>query len=165
MVLTGRFNEETRRHDSKGRALSEMSMQLLRHVWQKAGGDEHEAALVIADKHGGRNRYHEFLPIVFGDQFIRCHNESTEQSRYGVGRAEIRFETKSERHLPVALASMVSKYLRELSMLLFNRFWTARQPGLKPTAGYPLDAVRFKADIAALQKQLGIADEILWRER
>jgi hypothetical protein len=50
-------------------------------------------------------------------------------------------------------------------MNLFNRFWTDRQPGLKPTAGYPNDAVRFKADIAALQKQLGITDEILWRSR
>ena len=165
VVRTRRFNEQTRSHDSKGRALSEMSMQLLRHVWQAAGGDAHDAALIIADKHGGRNRYHEFLPIVFGDRFIRCHNESTEQSRYRVGHAEVRFETKSERHLPVALASMVSKYLRELSMVLFNRFWTDRQPGLKPTAGYPLDASRFKADIAALQQQLGIADEILWRAR
>jgi len=165
VVLTGRFNEQTRRHDSKGRALSEMSMQLLRHTWQIAAGNDHDRALIIADKHGGRNRYHEFLPIVFGDQFIRCHNESTEQSRYGVGRAEIRFETKSERHLPVALSSMVSKYLRELSMILFNRFWAARQPGLQRTAGYPVDSLRFKADIAALQKQLGITDDILWRER
>jgi hypothetical protein len=91
--------------------------------------------------------------------------ESMEKSRYRVANAEIRFETKSERHLPVALASMVCKYLRELSMKLFNQYWSDRQPGLKPTAGYPLDAVRFRNDIAALQKQLGIADEILWRER
>jgi hypothetical protein len=165
VVLTGRFNETTRQHASKGRALSEMSMQLLRHVWQTAGAVDHERVLIIADKHGGRNRYHEFLPIVFGDQFIRCHNESMEQSRYRVGNAEVRFETKSERYLPVALASMVSKYLRELAMALFNRFWSDRQPGLRPTAGYPLDAQRFKADIAAVQKQLGITDGILWRER
>jgi len=165
VVLTRRFNEETRRHDSKGRALSEMSMQLLRHVWQVCEGDGHDAALILADKHGGRNRYHEFLPIVFGDRFIRCHKESMEQSRYGVGPAEIRFETKSERHLPVALASMVSKYLRELAMILFNRFWSERQSGLKRTAGYPTDALRFKEDIAVLQKQLAISDEILWRER
>jgi hypothetical protein len=165
VVLTRRFNERTLVHDSKGRALSEMSMHVLRHIWQIAGGDEHDAALVIADKHGGRNRYHEFLPIVFGDRFIRCHEESLEKSRYRVGKAEVRFETKSERHLPVALASMVSKYLRELAMTLFNRFWTDRQPSLKRTAGYPTDAIRFRKDIAALQTQLGIADEILWRER
>jgi hypothetical protein len=165
VVLTRRFNGETRRHDSKGQALTELSMNVLRHIWRKAGGEEHEAALIIADKHGGRNRYHNFLPIVFGDRFIRCHKESPEQSRYCVGRAEVRFETKSERHLPVALASMVSKYVRELAMQLFNRFWIERQPTLKRTAGYPTDAGRFRQDIAALQKQLGIADEILWRER
>src|SRR5262249_6720850 len=73
VVLTGRFNGETRRHDSKGRALSEMSMNVLRHIWQAVDGDNHDKALIIADKHGGRNRYHEFLPRVFGDRFIRCH--------------------------------------------------------------------------------------------
>src|SRR5258708_16419993 len=125
-------------------------MNVLRHIWRKAGGEEHEAALIIADKHGGRNRYHDFLPIVFGDRFIRCHKESLEQSRYRVGQAEVRFETKSERHLPVALASMVSKYVRELAMQLFNRFWIERQPSLKRTAGYPTDAGRFRQDIAVL---------------
>jgi hypothetical protein len=165
VVLTRRFNDHTRRHDSKGRALSEISMQLLRHVWDECQAGEHDRVLILADKHGGRNRYHEFLPIVFGDQFIRCQAESLESSRYRVGNAEVRFETKSERHLPVALASMVCKYLRELSMKLFNRFWSERQPGVKPTAGYPLDAKRFKDDIAALQKKLGIHDDTLWRER
>ena len=165
VVLTRRFNEHSRANDSKGRALSEISMRLLRHVWHECAGEEHDAVLILADKHGGRNRYHEFLPAVFGDSFIRCQLESLEKSRYRVANAEIRFETKSERHLPVALASMVCKYLRELSMKLFNRYWAERQPGLRPTAGYPLDANRFRDDIAVLQKQLGIEDEILWRER
>lgn len=165
VVLTRRFNEQTRANDSKGRALSDISMRLLRHVWLECAGEEHDTVLILADKHGGRNRYHEFLPTVFGDSFIRCLLESMEKSRYRVANAEIRFETKSERHLPVALASMVCKYLRELSMKLFNQYWAERQPGLKPTAGYPLDAIRFRNDIAVLQKQLGIEDEILWRER
>ena len=165
VVLTQRFNDHTRSHDSKGRALSEISMQLLRHVWSEAAGDEHDVALILADKHGGRNRYHEFLPIVFGERFIRCHAESLDESRYRVGNAEIRFETRSERYLPVALASMVSKYVRELAMVLFNRFWTERQPDLKPTAGYPGDSRRFKKEIARLQKKLGIAEDTLWRER
>ena len=165
VVLTRRFNEHTRANDSKGRALTEISMRLLRHVWLECAGEAHDAVLVLADKHGGRNRYHEFLPAVFGDSFIRCQLESQEASRYRVANAEVRFETKSERHLPVALASMVCKYLRELAMKLFNRYWAERQPGLKPTAGYPLDASRFRNDISALQKQLGIEDEILWRER
>jgi hypothetical protein len=38
-------------------------------------------------------------------------------------------------------------------------------PGLRPTAGYPQDAVRFKREIEACQQRLGIADRSLWRNR
>lgn len=165
VVSPARFNARTRQHDSKGRALSEISMHLLAQLWQEVALTADESALIIADKHGGRNRYHEFLPAVFGDRFIRCREEGLELSRYQVGNAEIRFETKSERHLPVALASMVSKYVRELAMVLFNRFWTSRLPDLKPTAGYPADARRYRQEIAAIQRKLGITDDTLWRER
>ena len=72
---------------------------------------------------------------------------------------------KAEVNFPVALASLVCKYVRELSMHAFNQFWSEQVPGLKPTAGYPLDAVRFKQDIAEAQKRLGITDDVLWRER
>jgi hypothetical protein len=82
-----------------------------------------------------------------------------------VGDSEIRFRTKAEAHLPVALASMVCKYVRELAMDLFNDFWAKHVPGLKPTKGYPVDAKRFKNDIAEAQRQLGITDDVLWRER
>jgi hypothetical protein len=165
IVSPQQFNEQTRRHDNKGRALSEISMHVLGQLWQEHGAASDASALIIADKHGGRNRYHDFLPIAFGDKFIRCREEGMDSSRYQVGRAEIRFETKSERHLPVALASMICKYIRELSMILFNRFWIARLPGLKPTAGYPLDARRYREQIAGVQHALGITDDVLWRER
>jgi ribonuclease HII len=165
LVSPESFNARTRRHDSKGRALSEISMEVLRRVWDDTAGARDEPALIIADKHGGRNRYHEFLPIVFGDRFVACREEGPASSRYAARGAEIRFETKSERHLSVALASMICKYLRELSMILFNRYWTRRLPGLKPTAGYPVDALRFRGEIAELQRELRIPDDVLWRER
>jgi hypothetical protein len=60
---------------------------------------------------------------------------------------------------------MVSKYLRELLMLEFNRFWQARVPGLKPTAGYPGDAARFFEAILPAAKQLRIAEGTLWRRK
>ena len=41
----------------------------------------------------------------------------------------------------VALASIVSKTVRELWMDVFNEYWRGRIPGLRPTAGYPSDAV------------------------
>jgi len=58
---------------------------------------------------------------------------------------------------------MASKYLREMAMRAFNQFWCDRVPGLQPTAGYPQDAKRFRADIAETQKRLHIEDRILWR--
>jgi hypothetical protein len=72
---------------------------------------------------------------------------------------------QGERYLPTALASMTAKYLRELSMRAFNEFWCARVPGLRPTAGYPTDAPRFKREIDALQRELAIDDHVLWRNR
>lgn len=164
VVTPQRFNSETRKNGNKAAALSHISMGALAHVWRETGG-ETERALVIADKHGGRNRYHDFLPAVFGDRFIQCREEGLDCSRYQIDKAEVRFETKSERHLPVALASMVSKYVRELSMVLFNRFWSTHQPGLKPTAGYPVDSSRFRRDISETQRKLGVEDDVLWRER
>lgn len=161
IVLTRRFNRLTEKYSSKGQALTQISMEVLRKVWP----DDDEPTLVYADKHGGRNRYHDFLPIAVGDRFIECREEGMDCSRYLAGNAEIRFETRAERHFPVALASMVSKYVRELSMVLFNRFWIERLPALRPTAGYPTDALRFRAEIAPLQRELGIADDVLWRNR
>jgi len=60
---------------------------------------------------------------------------------------------------------MVSKYLREVFMMLWNQYWQIKIPGIKPTKGYPLDAKRFKADIAKVQKELGIDDHSIWRNR
>ena len=72
---------------------------------------------------------------------------------------------KAEANFPVALASIVCKYVRELSMHAFNQFWAKHLPDVKPTAGYPVDAARFKAEIAEAQAQREITDDVLWRER
>lgn len=161
VVMAGRFNELTRQHDSKGRALSQLSMDVIRRLWP----EDDEPTLILADKHGGRNNYHEFLQMAAGDRFIMCQQEGRDCSRYKIKNTTVRFETKAERHFPVALASMVSKYVRELGMILFNRFWTSHIPDLKPTAGYPGDAQRYWDAIAPVQRKLGIPDDTLWRER
>lgn len=162
VVFTNRFNRLTHSYDSKGQTLSRMSLKLLRRVWNP---DIDEPALIIADKHGGRNRYDALLDEILDGQMIFRGTESTDVSTYRVGKAKIRFQTKAEAHFPVALASMVSKYMRELSMTLFNQFWLEHVPGLKPTHGYPGDAQRFKDAIAEAQTRLGIDDAVLWRSR
>ncbi len=162
VVLTQRFNELVDHFGSKGVALSTISLQLLASVWDHTDG---QPALVIADKHGGRNRYDELLGEALGNPLVFRLQESRDISRYRIGNSEVRFEAKGEKHLPVALASLVSKYTRELAMDLFNAFWREHLPDLKPTKGYPTDARRFRADISARQHELGIADEVLWRTR
>jgi hypothetical protein len=67
------------------------------------------------------------------------------------------------RHLPIALASLYSKYVRELFMLAFNTWWAERMPGLRPTAGYAADANRFLAETADVRERLGVDPEALIR--
>ncbi len=162
VVLTERFNRMTREFDSKSGALSRISMQLLRQVWNP---NANEPTLVLADKHGGRNRYDTLLNQILDGRMIFRLQESKKLSRYRVDRTEIHFQVAAEVHFPVAMASMISKYLRELAMTLFNRFWMDQVPNLKPTKGYPVDARRFKRDISDAQTRQNIPDEILWRER
>jgi hypothetical protein len=47
----------------------------------------------------------------------------------------------------------------------FNLYWQSRVPGLKPTAGYPRDAARFRSEIAAVAERDGIAEPLWWRAR
>lgn len=162
VVLTERFNRLTRECDSKGVALSRISLRLLRQVWDP---EDPEPTLIIADKHGGRNRYDHLLYEVLDGRMVFRQRESRDLSCYRVGTTEVRFQTKAEAHFPVAVASMVSKYVRELAMILFNRYWCNKIAGLKPTKGYPTDARRFKKEIAETSQQLGIPDDVLWRER
>lgn len=162
VVFTPRFNRAVSDAGSKGVALSRISLRLLRSVWNP---EDETPTLVLADKHGGRNRYNELLEEVIDGQMLFRREEGAERSEYRIGRTDIRFETRSERHFPVALASMVSKYVREAAMDLFNAWWERHVPGLKPTRGYPEDARRFRKDIAPAVSALGIAESIYWRDK
>lgn len=154
-----RFNRLVHRYDNKAQATSRLAMNLLRQVWNP----DHDA-LIVADKHGGRNRYDTLLSETFGLP-VDCQFEGSDQSRYRLGNGELLFQPRAETQGPVALASMVAKYLREVSMHQFNRFWQKCIPGLKPTQGYPTDARRFKEAIQSEQQRRNIPDNILWRQR
>ncbi|MGC8644023.1 MAG: hypothetical protein ACP5XB_29540, partial [Isosphaeraceae bacterium] len=65
----------------------------------------------------------------------------------------------------VALASIVSKTLREVWMDAFNAFWTSRLPGLKSTAGYPVDAARFRLAIEPLARDQDLHPDLWWRKK
>lgn len=162
VVLTERFNRLASKYNSKGAALSRMTMQLIRSVWDP---DSTEPVVIISDKHGGRNRYDDLIDEQLDGQMIFRMLESRQKSTYRIGKTEMHFQQGAERHFPAAVSSMICKYLRELSMELFNTFWREHLPDLQPTKGYPLDAKRFRAEIAEIQRQLEIADSTLWRAR
>lgn len=165
-VFPAQFNELVLLHNTKGAALSHLSLQLAARAIAQLGDG---AIAVVCDKHGGRNRYGRLLEECFPDWLIEIHGESREQSTYRFGPPERRicidFRPRAETCLAVALASMTSKYLRELAMRAFNGFWCGRVTDLKPTAGYPGDAPRFHSQIAEMQRTLAISDHVLWRNR
>lgn len=162
------FNALVAQADSKGVVLSNATMELVRDLADHCSCDAATAnmsMLVVCDKHGGRNRYDELISRHFDDQFVFRLAESRERSGYRMGSMNFWFRTKAEEFLPVALASMVAKYTREVLMHQFNQFWASQVPGLKPTQGYPLDAKRFRDDIASSVEALQIPMHQLWRSR
>lgn len=168
-IFPQQFNQLCDELDSKGAALSRQTMELLGEVLEPLDGSLDGPAYVVCDKHGGRNRYATLLQAHFPDAWIQIRHEGRQESAYAWGqderRVEIFFRAGGERFLPAALASMACKYLRELAMAALNAYWGERVENLKPTAGYPVDAKRFKQEIAAAQEELAIPDSILWRAR
>ena len=165
------FNGLTEEHGNKAELLSRLTLELVAELLAEFASESSAPTQVriVCDKHGGRSRYGALLQRQFDDSFIEVRREDATESRYAWGpaeaRIEVRFRMQGEDYLPVALASMASKYLREAAMLAFNRFWCARVKELRPTAGYPGDARRFKQQIEPLQRELGLADNLVWRTR
>jgi len=161
LVVEQRYNQLVERNlNNKGLTLSRLAFRLLRANWSPANP---RPALIVGDKHGGRNRYDELLSEVLDQEMILRIEEGQQISRYRIGHSELRFQVGGEAHLPVACASMIAKYLRELSMRLFNRYWSQHCPDVKPTLGYPNDARRFREQVEAVRRHLDIADHLFWR--
>ena len=165
-IFPEQFNHSTDFYGNKGEALSKITLGLMAEALADCPGED---VLVVCDKHGGRNFYGRLLQQQFPDVLVEVRGESVAESIYRLGpsgqRIEVRFRAGGESFLPAALASMTSKYLRELSMRAFNDFWCTRVEDLAPTAGYPKDSRRFRAAIQEAQRSLGIEDRILWRNR
>ncbi len=166
-VFPRQFNEQLEAGGGKADILSGATLGLVRDLL-----DEFQAgapALVLCDKHGGRSKYLDWLQRVWPDPWVEAREESLAASRYRWGRAqdrvEIEFRARGESAFPCALASMAAKYLRERAMEAFNAFWQARIPDLRPTAGYPEDAKRFRQAVAAHLQHLAIPDDLFWRRK
>ena len=124
-----------------------------------------EPAEIWCDRHGGRKTYAALVGRHFGAALVRTIGETADLSRYELpaDRCRIEFAVGGEGRIPVALASMTAKYVRELAMAAFNAHWSSRQPGLAPTAGYPVDARRWWGAAEATVREAGLDTAAIWR--
>lgn len=163
-----RFNEGLVRHPSKADVHFEAFERLLRVVWDRAA--DGRPTRVCGDKHGGRHYYLERLSAAFPETWIDRGVEGPERSEYTIrsdGRSlSLRLTPRADAHdALVALASIAAKTVRECWMDVFNAYWARQVPGLKPSAGYPVDASRFRRDVEPTAATLGIGPSLWWRER
>lgn len=164
-IFPTEFNAGLASYGNKATLLSNRTLEIVARLKSMTDDDLE----IVCDKHGGRSKYAGLLQAHLTDQPICTGLETKQCSDYTFSEDQrdvvVRFQAGGESFMPTALASMVSKYVREVFMKAWNQFWIERIPDLKPTKGYPVDAKRFKAQIAALQSRLGIADEDVWRRK
>ncbi|WZO96406.1 hypothetical protein EP7_003398 [Isosphaeraceae bacterium EP7] len=168
MVGPRRFNEGLSRHGSKAGVHFEAFSSLLEQCWTRAG--DGIPTSIRGDKHGGRHYYAAPVAAALPDAGIEIEVESPALSRYRLGgqgrQVSLGFEPRADSGDGlVALASLIAKGLREHWMAMFNGYWAGRIPGLRPTAGYPLDAARFRAQIESTAFDRGLCPDIWWRHR
>lgn len=158
---------------NKSDILSRTTLALAASLRTKANA---EPALIWCDRHGGRKHYSALVAQHFGGTLVQTLAETPARSAYRVpaqakadlnqaqaANLDIEFNVGGESQVPVAVASMTAKYVRELAMHAFNAFWSSRSPGLNPTAGYPVDALRWRCDARDAIAQAGVRDKDLWR--
>jgi ribonuclease HII len=134
---------------NKANVLFSATSGLIKKAYDNFGGDELQ---VVVDRQGGRVRYRRELQRMFAGMELRILRETPDASSYELkaGRKKVRLHFAvgaDEKFLPVSLASMVSKYLRELLVDNINRYFARFHAGLRPTAGYWKDGLRFIQDL------------------
>jgi len=103
----------------------------------------------------------------FDSSRVRALTSRRGQRRYELGGiGEVRFEVDADaRHLPVALASIVGKYVREVGMRRIGEFYRRSDPQLQLASGYhdPV-TTRFIQATELPRRRLGIAQDCFRRQ-
>jgi hypothetical protein len=167
VVTERRLNDLIHATHNKGSALFSTSAIHLDQLLKKFGD---KGLVIFCDRQGGRSHYGGLLRLMFEEWSLEIIEEKESRAEYRLLQHDnvvrILFCEKAEAQcLPVAVASMLSKYIREALMVRFNAFWRQHLPDVTPTAGYYQDGSRFLADINDKRLELGIPDELLIRAR
>ena len=172
------FNECVDRLGNKSDVLGHISLEL---AWKVLGEcmDFHsfKGIEIYCDRQGGRKKYAGLISQTYERShqesqvpFCSVVGESPKTSLYSMRHAgiatSIRFQVHGDSLFPPAAASMVAKWARESLMEQFNGYWReVVGPGLKPTAGYAVDAARFARDIEPWITKLAIEKNQWWRRK
>ena len=166
-LLEGHFNRLVHNTRNKAAVNLSLALRVAERVRRLGRG---ERVCLRVDRMGGREHYRESLADSWPGYALRIEEESERRSAYrleGGGEViEIEFLVGGEsRHLPIALASVYSKYVREVFMHLFNGYWTRHAADLIPTAGYSTDARRWLKDAGPVLDRLKVDRGQLVRAR
>jgi hypothetical protein len=156
VACAGVLNRERARLGSRSQVDLAMFERLVMDT-RAAAGAELDAVLGFVGGIRDYPRYFQHLPQADVEALPRKRGVCAYRVP-GVGT--LSFEVDADaRHLPVALASMLGKYLRELLMERQNRYYLGHDASLPRPSGYH-DPVtqRFVAQSEPLRRRLGIVD-------
>lgn len=148
-----------------GRNKLAVDLELFEELIQSARERHGAPSLVVCGMIGGIRDYASRFGC-FPAEHVRALRGRRGQKRYQIqGHGEVRFEVDADaRHLPVALASIVGKYVREIGMRRIGEFYRRSDPELQLSSGYhdPV-TTRFIEATEAPRRKLRIAQDCFMR--
>ncbi|MCE5341867.1 MAG: hypothetical protein LLF92_12200 [Planctomycetaceae bacterium] len=147
----GCYNELIEKIRNKSSVVFHFVCRLISEVLKTGHRDYH----FVIDRQGGRMRYAPHLRTMFSDMDLKILTEEENISSYQLispnKNIRMDFAVKADDDfLPVCLASMACKYLREQLMIAHNNYFIEKCAELKPTAGYWTDGHRFLNDLKTI---------------
>jgi len=163
----GHYNRLIDQTRNKSVALFGLVLKLIHRI---ARAYPRHALRIMVDKLGATSHYAPGLMRAFDNRRLKVIAEDQDHSAYemvaGSSSWQVSFTRRGDStHMPVAMASLISKYVREILMVCFNAYWSRHVADLKPTAGYYQDGLRFLGDIKDHAQRLNVGRDILVRQR
>ncbi len=143
------YNRMVSQVKNKSQVLFIATTQLVQGILDRFSEDN---VRILVDRQGGRAHYREHLLRSFPGMDLRIVAEGSQSSIYelraGARTVRLSFTVRADEcYLPVSLASMVSKYVRELLVRCMNEYFVGMDASLRPTAGYWKDGLRFVEEL------------------
>ncbi|MEM7433931.1 MAG: hypothetical protein AAF436_02175 [Myxococcota bacterium] len=162
LACAGMLNEKRAAGSNK----LDVDLSMFEELIEAARAERGQPITVICGMIGGIRDYASRFSR-FDPQRVTALPARRGQRRYRVpDLGEVRFEVDADaRHLPVSLASIVGKYVREVSMLRIGEFYRQSLPDLRLASGYhdPVTS-RFIEQTETSRRKLGISIDCFRRQ-